>query len=351
LSNSIKNCFTEIICKFCCCSQCCCCFCCECTRKSNPITKEDYNLNEEVFCYCYKRERNIKWFDGFIKDETQIKVMPLLLNFFLLQLITVAFQKIYDENNEEQNYEFILNNKRLFTAFFFGSFALYLYLTYSFGEILMGILDRGIKGTAYEEMSSKILNGTFGIIIFSGIYSLIVSFLCIFKDIRNNNFYFLIPFLMNKFYSFTFAYHCAVFTDVDDDNINLISSSSLIAIYLSIWDFLIGLLSDYIPINILLIIQIIFSFVIALITLSLLSFCLCCIGHFWIIFLYLLSLPVLGGWWFFCKCCKCHKRISKCYKYECCKKHQNTCSNYKCLYNCIGQKKISKLKSLLELEY
>ena len=57
--------------------------------------------------------RNIKWFDGFIKDETQIKVMPLLLNFFLLQLITVAFQKIYNElnkypaSNNKSNFELI----------------------------------------------------------------------------------------------------------------------------------------------------------------------------------------------------------------------------------------------------
>ena len=351
LSNSIKSCFTEIICKFCCCSQCPCCFCCECRRQHTPITEEDYNLNEEVFCYCYKRERNIKWFDGFIKDETQIKVMPLLLNFFLLQLITVAFQKIYNENNEEQNYEYILKNKALFAFTFVGSFLFYLYLTYSFGDLLNTFLDKGIKGTAYEEMSSKILTGTFGIIIFSSIYSLIVSFLCFSKDIRNNNFYFVIPFLMNKFYSFTFAYHCTVFTDVGDDNIDLISSSSLIAIYLSIWDFLIDKLSEYTPINILLIIQIIFSFVIVLISLSLISMCLCFIGYFWLTFLYLLSFIALGGIWFFSNLCQCHKRISKMYKYECCKNHENACDNHRSLEKCVGKRRLAKLIKLLELEY
>jgi len=351
LSNSIKSCFTEIICKFCCCNQCPCCFCCECRRQHTPITEEDYNLNEEVFCYCYKRERNIKWFDGFIKDETQIKVMPLLLNFFILQLLTVAFQKMYNENNEDQNYEFILKNKTLFAIFFVGSFLFYLYLTYSFGDLLNTFLDKGIKGTIYDEMSSKILTGTFGIIIFCGLYSLIVSFLCFSKDIRNNNFYFVIPFLMNKFYSFTFAYHCAVFTDVDDDNIDLFSSSSLIAIYLSIWDFLVDLLSDYTPLNILLIIQIICSFAIALISLSLISMCLCFIGYFWLTFLYLISFFALGGCWFFSNLCQCHKRISELYKFECCKNHEKTCDNHKYLEKCFGKKKLLKLKTLLELEY
>ena len=271
LSNSIKNCFSQIICRFCCCSQCCCCFCCECLGKCGTIEKKDYNLNEEFFCYCHKGQRNLKWFDNFITDETQIKLIPLLLMFFILQLITVAFQKLYNENNEEQNYDFILKNKRLFSAIFFGSFLLYLYLSYSFGEIMnkFNYLNKKIKGTFYNEVSSNILKGTFGIIIACGIYSFIVSILCLSKEIQNNNYYYIIPILMNKFYSLTFAYHCTVFTDVEN-NIELISSSTLLAIYLSIWDFFFDLISDYLPIKLLLIIQIIFSLVVVIISLSLL---------------------------------------------------------------------------------
>jgi len=349
LSNSIKTCVSEIICRFCCCRQCCCCFCCECVGNCGTIEKKDYNLNEEFFCYCYKGERNLKWFDKFIKDETQIKIIPLLLNFFILQLITVAFQKLYNDNNEDQNYDFILKNKRIFSFTFVGSFALYLYLSYSFGEIMnrFDFLNKKTEGTLYNEMSSNILKGTFGIIIFCGIYSFFVSIACLSKDIQNNNKYFIVPILMNKFYSFTFAYHCTVFTDVDD-NIELISSSTLIAIYLSIWDFFFGLISDYLPINLLLIIQIIFSLVIVLISFSLISVFLCCIGYFWLTLSYLLSFFALGGCWFFCDPCNCPKRISGMYKYEICKNHEKTCVNYLWFYNCFGKKRCLKLEKVVK---
>ena len=103
---------------------------------------------------------------------------------------------------------------------------------------------------------------------------------------------------MNKFYFFTFAYHCTVYTDIDE-GIDIISSATLLSIYLKAWEFFFNKLIDKCSINILLVIQIFFSLIIVLITSCLISAFLCCIGYFWFTFLYLLSFIPFGGFWYF----------------------------------------------------
>ena len=348
LSDSFISCFNEIICKFFCCGKpkerCCCCFCCECLNKCSKIKDEDYEQRDDFFCYCYKEKRNLKWFNRFIRDETQIKLIPLLIEYFIIQLTTIAFEKIYNsEDNEEEN-----NNSKdskdlgIFSGFYILSLLLFFYLTISFGQIFSVLSGKEKLKEAIQIISNKILNGTYGILIFNGFYSFIFSLICLTKDINNYyiNYYILIPILMNKFYYFTFAYHCAVYTDVEG-GIDLISSSTLLSIYLSIWGLFFDFLMDKFSINILLSIQIIFSLIIVLLTSSIISIFLCCIGYFWFTFLYLLSFIPLGGCWFF----GCYEKyISKCEENECCKEHEKVCDeNYKCLYSCIGKERLKKI--------
>ena len=348
LSDSLKTCCDEIICRYFCCGKqnlCRCCFCCECCSCCGVCVKiedKDYELNEGYFCYCYKSKKNLKWFNRFIRDETQIKLLPLLVEYFLIQLSTVAFETIFDENNEEGYNEFN-DFKSILQFIFIFAFSLFLffYLTISFSRILIYLSeDRNQKNPqnvinkieAYTgKLSNKILNGTYGLIIFNGFYSFIVSLICLSKDVKNN-YYFYIPILMNKFYFFTFAHHCTVYTDIEDE-IDFFSCATLLSIYLQIWDFCIDLLKIC-PINVLLIIQIIFSSLIILLTLYFLSLLMCFFGYFWLALLYLLSfLFSFGGFWFF----KCHEKY-KCEEYKFCSKHKEKCHNEECIYKCFKSK-------------
>ena len=201
------------------------------------VNDEDYEIKEEYFCYCYKSKRNLKWFNRFIRDDTQIRLIPLLLEYFLVQLSTIAFEVIFDENNEEgfNDYNDFLSILKFVIIFAFSLF-LFFYLTISFGQIFIRLsegnnnenpenqIDKIEKYTG--KLSNKILNGTYGIIIFNGFYSFIVSLICLSKDVKNN-YYFYIPILMNKFFFFTFAHHCTVFTDTED-GIDFFSCATLL---------------------------------------------------------------------------------------------------------------------------
>ena len=340
LCNSFKNCCDEIICGYFCCgkkdAKCCCCCCCNCCE----VKEEDYEQKEQFFCYCYQGKRKQKWFNKFIRDETQKKLIPLMLEYFILQLTIIGFEKNYNDNNEKVEFDNLndKNNINLFIGIFILSLLLFFYLTVSFGEIFIYLSKKDglIKGMV-ESISNKILNGTYGIIIFNGFYSFTFSLLFLLKGKENFNInYAFVPIFMNKFYFFTFAHHCTIFTD-EAEGLDLISCSTLISIYLTIWDFIIGFITDKLSLNALFIIQLAVSAFIILISLFILSLLLFSIGYFWLSFLYLLSfLFSFGGCWF----CKCYEKHN-CENYQCCKDHQDTCFNHKWLYLIFGKRNLT----------
>ena len=61
---------------------------------------------------------------------------------------------------------------------------------------------------------------------------------------------------MNKFFFFTLKYYCLSYSE-DQQGFELISSSTLISIYLVIWDLFYSNIRDYLPISVLFIIQLI----------------------------------------------------------------------------------------------
>ena len=284
LSNSLKNFVGEIICNFIC--KCCnkdvhniCpfCFCCECccswyeekNRCCNKITKKvedkDYEQNEIDYTFCVKVERNHKWFDNFIKDETQFKFLPLLVEFFLIQLITIVFDIKAEENIEEGYIEFINStNISIFILVLFGILFLFFAFTYLFG-LFRTYLHKKIKkeqfSFKFSEVTDIILKGTIGIVIVNSLYSLSASIYCLTKDL--NNIFLYIPILMNKCYFFVFSYHCTVYTD-NEERIDYFSSATLLSIYLFIWDLIIEYIIKKIPIIILLFFQITLSLIIFL---------------------------------------------------------------------------------------
>ena len=237
---------------------------------------EDYELNERKFLFCYKSERNLQCFDNFIKDESQFKFFPLLLEFFLIQLNTIVFDIKVDENNEEGYIEFINSNIWKFILSLVVVAIIFFIFTFSFGLLricLNNIISKKPKkccSIKCEEISNIILNGTFGIVIVNSFYSLF-AFYFLFKG-WENNFLFYIPILMNKFYFFVFNNHCTVYTD-NDDNIDYFSSATLLSIYLFIWEQIIKLMKK-LPIKFLLYFQILISIIIiSIFILSLLMLC------------------------------------------------------------------------------
>ena len=133
------NCCDEIICGYFCCgkkdAKCCCCCCCNCCE----VKEEDYEQKEQFFCYCYQGKRKQKWFNKLIRDETQKKLIPLMLEYFILQLTIIGFEKNYNDNNEKVEFDNLndKNNINLFIGIFILSLLLFFYLTVSFGEIFI----------------------------------------------------------------------------------------------------------------------------------------------------------------------------------------------------------------------
>ena len=124
---STKNCCNEAACTlfnnfFCdagC--ECCCCCCCD----YNP---QDYEKNEEFFCYCYQTQRKSFWCNNFLTNKAQKKLVPYMIEYFLLQLTTIGLEQQYEAYKNKNVH------RKTFTSIFIGSFILYFYLTLSFSK-------------------------------------------------------------------------------------------------------------------------------------------------------------------------------------------------------------------------
>lgn len=260
--NQLKNCFNEVGCSlcrkyelfgicqnrdlmdacpdncFCCCCcdyECCCCCCCE-------YKKEDFNKNNDFFCYCYKAHRKFYWCDKFITNDAQKKIVPFMIEYFFLRLLTIAFEKQYE------NYKGKKEHIKTRSSVFILSFFLFLYLSLSLSRLSGSYGDDDTKENKNEKrfqrdliskLSNGILDGVHAILFFNGVFSFIFSVLYlsskleyIFEDNVNVIF---IPILINKFYLLTLNYYCA-YTSEENKNDELISNSTLISLYMGIWD-------------------------------------------------------------------------------------------------------------------
>ena len=289
---SVKNCCNEAGCSFCnnlveiCfpddtdifgCSCCCCC-CCD-------YDEYDYIKKKELFCYCYQAQRKSYWCNKFFTNDTQKKIVPYMVEFFFLQLTTIAFEKQYLKSKIN------IMEKTSFIFIFIFSFFLFFYLTLSLAKLIKSFqyeeysylsnyyIDEEEKykklrnKEAISKLSNEILDGAHGILLFNSIFALIFSSFYLSKTFRYKNFFFknninyiFIPILTNKFFFLTLNYYC-IYISQDNKGYNLISNSSLISIYMKIWDIILSIIKNNIPDNndhydyykILYIIQIVFS--------------------------------------------------------------------------------------------
>ena len=270
---SIQNCFDKTCCSLLkgCCQICgeepgCSCSCCE----YNP---NDYIKREEVFRYCYKAKRKSFWCNNFFANDTQTVIFPYMIEYFVLQLTTIGFEKQYEKYKNKNTHI------KTWIVIFISTFTLFFYFTLSFAkliktnlkkeeqemqeenEIIQSVYDDLEKGTdkvkineVITKLSNEILKGTRAILLFNGIFSLIFSGYYLTGDSSNfKKFFFqdniniiFMPILMNKFYYFTLNYYC-VYTAEENKKFELISASSLISIYIALWNLVLIIIKSVIP--------------------------------------------------------------------------------------------------------
>ena len=323
----------------------CCCCCLEYNEK-------DYEKNKEFFCFCYQAKRKQNWFNKFITNESHTKLFPYMLEYFIIQLTTIGFEEQYTYNFDynctnvnNKNTSFFepktetesgceFKENEYFLLIFILTFMLFFYLTLSFSRYFKSIrtnyekkkslIDQKLmKKKLVYKISNEILDGTHGVVFFNSIISFVFSIL---KEINDKfyitdktNIFILTPILMNKFFYFTLIYYCISYKNLKD--FELISSASLISIYVAIWNIAVSIIRSYISLKVLYYIQIVFSsipslfVIIAMFILIGKSFLYCNIIKDFLCFFSFIFLG--GGLWFkynvfeksychnTCKCCRC----------------------------------------------
>lgn len=336
---SLANCCNEVFCNnFNCESSCCC-----------NYHESDYDRNEVYFCYCYQERRKQKWFNLLLTNEILKKLFPYMLKYFFLQIISIGFQKLNedlenDDNDNHINYNFDLNEKIILLIIYIICFIIFYYIILSYY-----VFNKKFKKN--NENTIEILNGINGILMFNGLFSIIFSSIYLFgnKALINKYLkkkYLFIPTLMSMLYFFCFDFYCSELIE-EYDGFEILSGSSLISVYLYIWERFIDLLK-LCNIKTIFIIQFICSIIVCFIglclffTLIYMSIKKCVIGKtLYCLFSYCF---LFGGLWFFferkdqknekdclyccqtcqtCCLCYCKDTICKCLccfcACECCK--------------------------------
>ena len=261
--------------------------------KQSFVINVHYEKEKEFFCYCYQAQRKSYWCNKYFTNDVQKKIIPYMVEYFILQLTTIAFEKQYEENKDKSIH------RKTFLSIFVISFFLFFYFTLSLTKFIKEENDEISKDDNEEEkikksknkeiiskLSNEILDGIHGIVLFNSIFSIVFSSFYLSEKFEYHEFFFInninyifIPILLNKFFFLTLNYYC-IYTSEEKKNkdFEIISASTLISIYMNVWDLIISFIKNIIPKEnniILFIIQIICSSLPALLLVLLILFAFC----------------------------------------------------------------------------
>jgi len=242
-------------CMFCCCCE----ECCE-------YNEDDFEKKKEFFCYCYQAQRKSFWCNQYFINDTQKKIIPFMIEYFIMQLISFGFEKQYEENkgNYIHRKTFILVLVISFILFFYFSLSMHnLFNSFrpEYDDKDLYSRDDQIMKSEHKEaigiISNEILDGQHGVLFFNSVFSLIFSSIYLSKNeklkqffFENNLNYIFIPVLMNKFYYLTLNYYCTYTCEEKKlKEFEIISASTLISIYMVIWRTIIFFIQWLIPDN------------------------------------------------------------------------------------------------------
>ena len=245
-SQTIKNYCDKIICNAC---LCCCninakCPCC-CEYK-----EEDYDKNHDFFIYIYREKTFCEWLNIYLTNDIQIEMIPYLIEYFMLQLITMPYEEKYKQIdiNDKNNITFLIN--------FLACFSIYLIVSYYFGSKIKKYNENNdstprkkICGEALN--SNEILFGLHYIIVVNSFLAFLNSAKKIFITqeynlITGKTFSLLIfdVVIMNRFCFFTLNYYILNASLAKRNKSELISLTILISIYISFFNALITLIKS-----------------------------------------------------------------------------------------------------------
>ena len=249
------------------CLNVCCCNCCEfCCGFDDPRLSE-LNQGDEQFCYLYKIQRKFSWFcDLLFKNN----ILDFLIENIFLELMTIGFTKELNKNFQYKNF----NEKFITIIVYICCFFIFTVLNKFLGNInitkcCLSKLNEKFDFDKLEDFHKQInnivilvLSNIIIITIFSG-FSLFGTGSGL-SDFTNK-YLIILPFALTKFYNFILM-NCLV-NLMDENNIDILSSSTIISLFLLIYNLFSYILTDFLDIseNSL----ILFQFIIGLICLSL----------------------------------------------------------------------------------
>ena len=270
------------------------CFCCFCDTLCAEGEVNELYQNSEDFCYCYKVQRKTSWFCDLLFKNNLLEI--IVINIYL-ELLVVGFGKQIGINlqNNDLNDNFII------------------IIIYILSFLIIALLNK----CKCFEADEKIFNGELyklsGITILNSFIVTIISGFSLFgnDDLRNftDKYLIIFPYALTKFYYFILMN--SLVKDLDSDNLDLLSNSTIISLFLMIFNIIIWVFTDFIDISIytLYFFQFIFGIIVALFTLSVFYF-----RALYMIFIFLTCLWII----LLCDSCfgkKREKRKKKRYKF------------------------------------
>ena len=241
----IKCLFKIVCCKSCDCPrndkyyESCCCF-------DEDLT--EFYQEKEEFWYCYKVQIKCSWFcDILFKND----ILTLIIMDIFLELITIGFQKITEINLEKND----INTNMISLVIYLVSFLSIVILNKTF------CFWCKFKDDISQEtinLTRAVIYNLIIVIIFSGFSSFGKPGLRNFTD----NYLSLIPIAITKFYYFILMNN--LITIVDKNNIDLLSNSTVVSLFLSIYNISASFFVDILNINVkgLVLFQFIFGLII-----------------------------------------------------------------------------------------
>ena len=271
---ALRDCIKETFCFFCnkiftCnCCNCKCCFgfsCCCCDDNS-------FEQKEIDFCLCYQQKRKVEWFREYINNETQKSLIRVVFLMAFLETFIIGLEDVYNEKNEKEHNKENMTLPLLYSFLFYIWFPLIFYFSYL--PTLRWINEKPNKKQFHESSNSgigDIFNGLaksilYGNVFFISFVNSISSFYFSILYFKNRNSFFnkkelCLPVYFHKFTIFMLSFFC----QTKDEDLELLSNSSLISVYLYILDLAILLTKKILPLTGLIIIQIIFSSLVVLV--------------------------------------------------------------------------------------
>ena len=272
-----------------CCHDCCRCQCCFCKiwggfwsivfnficfplflccYLEKYFDRDDINelyQEEEVFCYCYKIQNSISWCcDLLFKND----VLEIIIIDIFLEFLTIGFGKIININLEENLHLNLLENNILII----GVYILYYIIIALFNRIRCFDNSNQIYTQYLYQLTGVTIWNAFIVTIISGFSAFGVGQFKEFTD----NYLILLPYALTKFYYFILIN--SLVKKMDDDNLDLISNSTIISLFLMIFKFIASILTELLDIKELLLFRFIFGSIISLCIISLFVFSCCLIA-------------------------------------------------------------------------